>query len=133
MNVRQNWDFTINIYQCLIHSEFTNYRHYISAYMAKCENISFVIVILYKSPRYSKAKFCEDLQQFLDDLCERSNDVIIARDYNLNWQSDFYKSKLECILNDNWLKQIMKEFTKITKNSKKSIDYIIINNDVSKK
>ena len=74
-------------------------KYWINAYMAKCENMSFIIVIIYRSPSYSKRKFCEDLQQFLEDLCV--NDIIIAGDFNIDWQLDFYKSKLESILNDN--------------------------------
>ena len=78
-------------------------KHWIRTYMAKCENMSFIIVIIYRSPRYSKA-FCDDLQQFLEDLCEKSNDIIMAGDFNTDWQSDFYKGKLESLLNDNGLK-----------------------------
>ena len=86
--------------------------------MVECESISFIITIIYRSPNYSKADFCEDLQQFLEDLSKNSNDIIIAGDFNIDWQSDFYKSKLESILSDNGLKQVMKELTRITKNSK---------------
>ena len=46
-------------------------KHCISAYMAKCQNMSFIIVMIYKSPSYSKAEFCDCLQQFLEDLCEK--------------------------------------------------------------
>ena len=59
-------------------------------------------------------------------MCEKSNDIIISEDFNIDWQSDFYKSELESILNDNGLK----EFTKITKNSKPLIDYIITNKEM---
>ena len=66
----------------------------------------------------------------MEELYENSNDIIIAGDFNIDWQSDFYKSKLESLLNDNGLKRIMKEFTRITKNSKTLIDYIITNNEI---
>ena len=49
-----------------------------------------IIVIIYRSPSYSKAEFCENLQQFLEDLCEKS-DIIIAGEFNIYWQSDFLK------------------------------------------
>ena len=102
-------------------------KYWIRAYMAKCENMSFIIVIIYRSPSYSKAEFCDDLQQLLDNLCEKSNNILIAGDFNIDGQSDFFNSNLESILNDNELKQIMKEFIRITKNSKTLIDYIITN------
>ena len=73
--------------------------------MVKCEGISFIIDIIYNSPRYNNAEFCEGLQQFLEELCENSNDIIITGDFNIDWQSDFYKGKLKSILSDNWLKQ----------------------------
>ena len=69
--------------------------------MAKCENMSFTIVIIYRLPSYSKAEFCDDLQQFLEDIED-----------NIDWLSDFYKSLWESILNDIGLKQIMKEVLK---------------------
>ena len=105
-------------------------KHWITAYMVKCESISFIIAIIYRPPSYSKAEFCKGLQQFLEELCENSNDIIIVGAFNIDWQSDFYKSKLESLLNDNGLKRIMKEFTRITKNSKTLIDYIITNNEM---
>ena len=105
-------------------------KHWIAAYMVKGEGIPFIIAIIFRSPSYSKAEFCEDLQQFLEELCENSNYIIIAGDFNIDWQSDFYKSKLESILNDNGLKKIMREFIRITKNSKTLIDYIITNNEM---
>ena len=62
-----------------------------SEYMAKFENISFIIVLIYSSPSYSKTEFCEYLQQILMDLCERSNDIMIVGAFNLDWQANFYK------------------------------------------
>ena len=64
----------------------------------------------------SKAEFCKE--QFLEDLCEKSNDIITAGDFNIDWQLNSNKGKLERILNDNGLTQVMKEFARITNNSK---------------
>ena len=65
-----------------------------------------------------RPNICEFVNTFnIEDLCENNNDIIIAGDFNIVWQSDFYKSKLENILNDKRLKRIVKEFTRITKNS----------------
>ena len=74
-------------------------------------------MIIFSSASYSKAKIYDDLQQFLEDLHKKSNDIKIAGDFDIDWQSDFYRSKLEC-MNDKVLKQIKKEFIRITKNSK---------------
>ena len=65
---------------------------------------SFIIIIIYRSPSYSKPEFCEDLQWFLEDLCERSNNIITAGAFDIDWQLDLYKIKLESILNDKILK-----------------------------
>ena len=67
----------------------------------RCASISFILAIIYRSPRYSKAEFYENFQQFLEDFCEKSNDIIISGAFNIDWQSNFYKSKLESLLNDN--------------------------------
>ena len=52
---------------------------------------------------------------------------MIAGDFNNEWYRDYYGTRLLNILNDNSLKQIENEFTRITHNSKTLIDYIIIN------
>ena len=71
-----------------IKENIKNSKHSISAYKARYECISFIIFIIYRSPNYNKAKFCEDFQQF-----KKKN----------------YKSKLETMLNVNELiSQIMK-------------------------
>ena len=52
---------------------------------------------------------------------------MIAGNFNIDWYRDYYRTRLTSILNDNGLKQIVNEFTKITLSSKTLIDYIITN------
>ena len=50
-----------------------------------------------------------------------------SRRFQYYWYRDYYRTRLVSILNDNGLKQIVNEFTKITQSSKTLIDYIITN------
>lgn len=49
-------------------------------------------------------------------------------DFNIDWtQNSFYKNKIESSLNDNGLKQIVKDNTRVTNTSKTINDYAIRN------
>lgn len=104
-------------------------KYWISAYMAKYEKTSIIIVIIYRSPSGSKSEFCDIFQDFVEEICDKNTDILIAGDFNIDWNQDFYTSKLESILNDNGLKHLINEYTRITKRSKTLIDYIITNNE----
>lgn len=97
--------------------------------MAKYEKTSIIIVIIYRSPSGSKSEFCDIFQDFVEEICDKNTDILIAGDFNIDWNRDFYTSKLESILNDNGLKNLINEYTRITKRSKTLIDYIITNNE----
>ena len=61
-------------------------------------------------------------------MCETNNDILIVVDFNIDRKNDFYAIKLESVINDNGLKYIMNEYTRITDSSKLLINYIITNN-----
>ena len=63
----------------------------------------------------------------MDIVCEGNYEIVIAGDFNIDWYRDYYRTRLVSILNDNGLKQIVNEFTRITQCSKTFIDYIITN------
>lgn len=104
-------------------------KHWISAYKVLYETTSLIIIIVYRSPSSSKTEFCDAFQDFIEEMCETNCDILVAGDFNIDWKNDFYTSKLESILNDNGLKHIMNEYTRITANSKTLIDYIITNKE----
>ena len=93
-----------------IRESIKEHEFWIGAFMAKYRKISIVIIAVYRSPSGQKAEFCEALNEFLDIVCEGNYQIVIAGDFNND---------------DNSLKQIMYEFTRITRASKTLIDYII--------
>ena len=95
--------------------------------MAKYRKISIVIIAVYRSASGQKAEFCEALNEFLDIVCEGNFEIVLAGDFNIDWYRNYYRTRLVSIFNDNGLKQIVHEFTRITQSSKTLIDYIIIN------
>lgn len=102
---------------------------WITAYMVKRNNNEFIVTAIYRSPSSAEVEFLESFEEILDDISEMNCDIVIAGDFNIDWSKEsFYKNKLKCLLDDNGLKQVMKDFTRITENSKTLIDYIISNN-----
>ena len=84
--------------------------------MAKYEAISSMIIIIYTPPGSSKSEFCNTFQDLIEETCKWNCDILIAIDFDIHWKKDFYTSTLEGTLNDNRLKQVMKEYTRIIKN-----------------
>ena len=61
-------------------------------------------------------------------MSELNCDIIIPGDFNIDWCKDnFNKNKMQCLLHNNGLKQVIEEFTRITQGSKTLIDFIIAN------
>ena len=82
--------------------------------------LSIVIIAVFRSPSGQKAEFCEALNEFLDIVRKGNYEIVIAGDLNIDWYRDYYRTRLVSILDDNGLKQIVNEFTRITQTS---IDY----------
>ena len=98
-------------------------KHWFSVYTAKFGKTSLIIIAVYRSKSGSKAEFCDNFQDIVEEMCERNNDILIVGDFNIDRKNDFYASKLESVIND-----IMNEYTRIRESSKTLIDYIITNN-----
>ena len=54
----------------------------------------------------------------MDILCEKNYEIVLVRDFNIDWCKDYYRIRLVSILNENGLKLKVNEFTMITQNSK---------------
>lgn len=108
----------------------SDYNYWISAYKATMKNNQFVIVAVYRSPSSSEVEFCQVFEQVMEEICEAQYDIIIAGDFNIDWcKEETYKKRLECAFNDNGLKQIVNDYTRITENTKTIIDYVITNSE----
>lgn len=96
----------------------------------KCrmKHVCYVIAIVYRSPSMVKKKFCQYFEQWIEELMEYNCEVIVAGDLNVNWaENDVNKLCLEQSIVDNGCKQIVKEYTRITVNTRTIIDWIVTN------
>lgn len=106
-----------------------DFKYWISAYYVKYREMSFIITAIYRSPSSQEPEFYEVFEDILEELSEKNTDIIIAGDFNVDWAKEsIYRSKLEQIINDNGLKQLVKNYTRITRDTKTIIDYVITNN-----
>lgn len=98
--------------------------------MAKHNNYKIAITSVYRSPSSAETEFLGVFEEVLEEMSELNCDIIIAGDFNIDWCKDgFYKNKMQCLLDDNGLKQVIGEFTRITQSSKTLIDFVITNNN----
>lgn len=103
-------------------------KYWITAYNVKYQEKVMIIAAVYRSPSSQEADFYEAFEEVVETICERNADIIITGDFNVDWdKSSCYKNKLEQIFNDNGLKQLVQEFTRVTNNSRTIIDYVISN------
>lgn len=89
------------------------------------------LVVLYKSPNrsYTLNNFIENFNTLIEFLNDVNDDVVLMGDFNINLLEDSLdKRKINQIINDAGLKQIIREPTRITPNSRTLIDYILTNN-----
>ncbi|XP_037822581.1 serine protease/ABC transporter B family protein tagA-like [Lucilia sericata] len=101
-------------------------KYWILLCKAELHNTNIVIGAVYGSPSCSEAEFCIIFNDILDINC----DIIISGDFNIDWsQNNFYKNKIENIINDNGLNQIVNKYTRVTNRSNTLIDYVLTNSD----
>ena len=56
--------------------------------------------------------------------------MIIAEDFNIDWSKEgVYKTRISNIINDSFLKQMVKYYTRIAENLKIIIDYRLSNKE----
>lgn len=105
-----------------------NLKYWILICEAKYENYTLIIAVVYRSPSYRVSEFCDIMEETFEDINESIADIIITGDFNIDWSNNnIYKKKLERMFNDNGFKQIINEYTRVTKSSNTIIDYVITN------
>lgn len=89
-----------------------------------------MMVAVYRSPSSSASDFCDVFEEVIEEICEQNCDIIVTGDFNIDWsKNSFYKNRIESCLNDSGIKQIVNNYTRVTKNTKTIIDYVITNSD----
>lgn len=88
--------------------------------------------IIYHSPSSSDAEFLNIFDEWLEKNNTNTKTHIICGDLNIDMaetsKKSTYKKKLNKIINDHGLEQKIKEYTRITRETKTMIDLIITNN-----
>lgn len=89
----------------------------------------FYVITIYRAPHYFNIEnFATDLNFLFDELVEKTEKIILVGDFNMNWLiNNNITRKIKNIICDNGFVQLIKQFTRITKDSKTLIDYVIVN------
>lgn len=96
------------------------------------KKVNTKLACVYHSPSGSHADFIK----FFEDWCEESilnfeGRLCVVGDFNLNWLSNCtYPNKFRVSINDLGLKQLIKDATRVTKDSRTIID-LVLTNDVN--
>lgn len=90
---------------------------------------------LYHSPSSSDADFIENLNKWIEKNHNEYKKHVICGDFYIDMgetsNKKVYKNKLNCMINENRMKQIVKHYTRVTENTKTLIDLVITNaNDI---
>lgn len=100
--------------------------------VVKVRNSNSVLYLaaIYRAPGYlsSNDDFYGHFNDYIEELNEVNNKIVIAGDFNLDWLvNNNSKNILKGIICDSGLKQIVNDCTRITKDSKSLIDYVVVN------
>lgn len=108
-------------------------KYWILVCKATCQDNQMIIAAIYRSPSYGESEFCKNFEEVLEEISDYNCNILITGDFNIDWSKNSqYKNKMECTLNDNGLRQLVNEYTRVTKSSSTIIDFVITNNyDIS--
>lgn len=122
--IKKHWTYEI------IKSSFVGLKCWWILIKVSYANTILYLAMLYRAPGYLNLDndFYTLFNSYIKDIVELKQKVIITGDFNLNWLvNNISKIYLENIICDNGLKQIVNECTRITKDSKTLIDYVLVN------
>ncbi|KAK3917726.1 Neutral ceramidase [Frankliniella fusca] len=94
----------------------------------------FAVICIYRSPSGDVNEFCDKLDQCIQRVNAKKNQVLLCGDFNidiLGYQTsvDLNGKKLMSILQENGLHSITNKSTRVTNMSRSAIDHIITNID----
>ena len=88
--------------------------------------VNYVLIGLYHSLNSSHANFLNVIEELIDEFSDKQ--LLLIGDFNIDMpQNTFYANKLQQMLSQNRLSQLIKEPTQITNKSAKIIDLVITN------
>lgn len=90
----------------------------------------WTLVVIYRSPNSQVSEFKIFFEQWCNEFLENENNILIAGDFNIDLlKIGSEQTAISNLVTDQGLKQLVKEPTRITNNSRTLIDYVITNVD----
>jgi Reverse transcriptase (RNA-dependent DNA polymerase)/Endonuclease-reverse transcriptase len=90
--------------------------------------IRYNLFAMYRSPNSSSKCFLKFLNEWSENIMNGCEGLIVCGDFNLNWANeDHYVKKLKKWVNDNGMKQVVNDWTRVTNVSSTIIDLVITN------
>lgn len=84
--------------------------------------------VLYKSFQISKSVFLTSLDEWLEEVVDLNKNNIILGDFNIDVKvNNYYSDKLNILIRENGLNQIVTQYTRVTQHSKSLIDLLLTN------
>ena len=87
-----------------------------------------LISAIYRSPSYSEPEFCDIFEQTIQKICDINCEILIAGVFNIDLKNFLYRNRIRSIIKDNGVRQVVNEYTRVTKNPSTIKDYVITNN-----
>ena len=85
--------------------------------------------VVYHSPSSSDQRFLQILENWFELFVDSRKFNVIAGDFNINWRDSFNSSHLKRLIEFCNLKQVVTEYTRISRHSKTLIDHVYTNFD----
>lgn len=112
----------------VIFNKSINNEIWILACEIVCDKKRHACYGIYKSPECTDKNFLIEMDKLCDSLRFEKSNLLIG-DFNIDLLKDtYYAKQLKAKINDWGMKQLIKDPTRITKNSKTLIDVVITNN-----
>lgn len=92
--------------------------------------IAGTYTVFYRSPNnITDCEFLKYFERWCSNECDLDQRNIICGDFNINLMvNDVDSKKMTSIINNTGMKQLVRNATRITKNSKSLVDYVISDN-----
>lgn len=121
----------------MLKSEFSNIlaienKLWILVVKIRIQNAIWNIVTLYRSPGMIVSDFVSSLENFLENNMKFGENQVVCGDFNIDYNAETNdKGKINALIKDFGLKQMVNEHTRITNSSKTIIDYVLVDHFTS--
>lgn len=105
-----------------------DYNYWCLTCHIKVNNRTHSLTGVYHSPNGNTNEFLEFYEHFVNDMVERERNIIVVGDFNIDWNEDNrYPRTLKRITWDAELRQMIRNYTRITNSSASTTDLVFTN------